>query len=80
MKRLILILMVLLGAVAAGCEEERALSPSGGRGLADTQADRHRRIETIFDMDTRMLQDDLDTFWLLDKNLRLTQWYVLDNE
>jgi hypothetical protein len=80
MKRLILLLMLLVGAFAAGCEEERALSPSGGRGLADTQAERHRRIETILDMDARMLQDDVDMFWLFDRNLRLTQWHVLDNE
>lgn len=80
MKRLIILLILCVGAFSAGCESERALSPSGGRGLTDTQRERHRRVLTILDMQSRMLQDDWDRVWLFDHPTRLTEWYVFANE
>jgi hypothetical protein len=77
MKRLILLMMLFVGALAAGCETERALSPSGGRGLADTQQERLQRVRSIQDVHMRMLTDDWDMIWLFDRNVRLSEWHVI---
>ncbi len=80
MKRLICLMILIVAAMTIGCESERRLSPSGGRGLTDTQHERHRRAFHIVDLQNRMLQDDWDMVWLFDRSTRLTEWHVYINE
>lgn len=68
MKRLLVLLVVLVGACLAGC------------GLVDSQQERKRRYKTITQLQGRMIIDDWDYFWLADRPSYLTSWHVRGNE
>lgn len=80
MKKLLIMAVLLTGAFAIGCKEEAALSVSGGRGVAYTQEERIRRIEMIADIQERMIQDDWDMIWLMDRSSALSEWHVYASE
>ncbi len=68
MKRLLVLLVVLAGACLAGC------------GLVDSQQERKRRYKTIVQLQSRMIVDDWDYFWLADKPSYLSPWQVRGNK
>jgi len=66
MKKILLLLAVLvcITTLMSGCE-----------GMADSYSDRMRRYKHIDDLQTRMLVDDWDYFWLYERNTYLSEWY-----
>jgi len=66
MKKILLLLAVLVcvTTLMSGCE-----------GMADSYSDRMRRYKHIDDLQTRMLVDDWDYFWLYERNTYLSEWY-----
>jgi outer membrane protein assembly factor BamE (lipoprotein component of BamABCDE complex) len=48
---------------------------SGCSGVGDSYSDRLRRGKHINDLQTRMLVDDWDYFWLYEHNTYLSEWY-----
>lgn len=68
MKRLLVLLVVLVGTCLAGC------------GLVDSHQERKRRYKTITQLQSRMIIDDWDYFWLADRPSYLTTWHVRGNE
>ena len=68
MKKTILLLLLVLGPVLAGC--------SKNSGMVASPAERNRRLSAIYDIDERQLVDDWDEFWLFDQNLKLSEWHV----
>ena len=51
-----------------------------GCGLADTENQRKLRYKHVVDANTRMLIDDWDHFWLMDRPSKLTHWHVRDRD
>jgi hypothetical protein len=47
----------------------------GCDGTVYTYEERQLRNRMIFDYNTRQAVDDWDYFWLMDRNLRGTQWH-----
>lgn len=69
-----IILIVLLCAVAifsSGCAK-----PGTVVGVADTNAERQDRMKEVKNIGWRQLVDDWDTFWLQDKDVRLSEYPV----
>jgi len=64
MKKFWIVLILLAQIVLSGCH-----------GLVDDYSARKRRIHEISDLQWRMLVDDSDYFWLLDRSSTLTQWH-----
>lgn len=61
---------VLIGAAAA------VLGLAGCSGMVKTFDDRLNTYSRVLDTDMRQLADDWDTFWLADRQYRLTEWYL----
>jgi hypothetical protein len=78
MKKLVLLMVVFVAvsALAAGCDDETALSLSDGNGMVDTKQQRRRRVAMIMDMNDRMIQDDIEETWFFDANSKLMPWEV----
>ena len=68
MKKLLVILILCSVMLMAGC------STSGYPTLVDSAQERSFRIDQIYDFQTRMLVDDWDSIWLIEKNTMLTYW------
>lgn len=49
---------------------------SGCNGMVKTYEERENTYSEVLDADARQFADDFDTFWLADRQYRLTQWYV----
>ena len=63
MKKQLLLLVLMLGSLLAGC------------GLVNSSADRERQYRQINNIQARMFVDDWDAIWLYEKNSGLTQWH-----
>ncbi len=63
MKKLLIVLVLCLGAFLGGC------------GLVDSSSDRGRRYDQINKMQWRMAVDDWDYFWLYERNTYLTEYH-----
>jgi len=66
MKSLLIAAVLVLCTFVVGCN-----CP----GLVDTRAERRNRQELIVNLNTRMMVDDWDFFWLMDRNSYLTYWH-----
>lgn len=64
MKKVLTIVVICLGMMMAGCST-----------LVNSPDERNRRISQIWDVETRMLVDDWDAFWLVDHNTRTTRYH-----
>lgn len=62
--------MVLLALCGA------AIAASSGCGRVDNFDERHHRIMQVWEHDLRALNDDWDSFWLVDRPSRLTRYPV----
>jgi hypothetical protein len=49
---------------------------TGCNGMVQTYEDRKNTYSRVLDTDTRQLVDDWDTFWMADRQTRLTEWYT----
>lgn len=49
---------------------------TGCNGMVKTYDDRLSMYSQVLDTDARQLVDDWDTFWLADRQYRLTEWYL----
>jgi len=81
MKKIVLVLVLVMGCFLAGCQTETSLSAGRTRGDAlatpgETMSERDLRIRQIVKQQFRMFVDDWDTFWLLDHSTRLSPWHV----
>ena len=65
MKKLLLLLALCLVTWTAGCT------------LTETPAERNRRIAHIWDLQSKMMVEDIDYFLLLDRNSNLSEWHTL---
>ena len=65
MKTLLIILTLLATTILAGCTGP----------LAESRADRSRRIKQITEMERRLIVEDWDVIWLNDRPTYLTQWH-----
>ncbi len=68
MKRLLLLLVVVVSTCLAGC------------GLVHTRQQRQRRFRTISALQARMIVDDWDYFWMLNRPSYLTEWHISATE
>jgi len=66
MKRLLILLALLVGTFMSGC----------AAGLVDSGPERSRRIRNTWALELRQMNDDWDSFWLVDKPSRMTYWHV----
>ena len=66
MKRLLVVLALLVASLLAGCAP----------GLVHTGAERERRHRNIVALEARQMNDDWDSFWLMDKPSRMTYWHL----
>ena len=66
MKRLLILLALVLAMFLSGC----------GPGMVDSAPQRKRRIRNIVALEFRQLNDDWDSFWMLDKPSRMTYWHL----
>ncbi len=66
MKKLILLLILVVGPVLAGC--------SNNSGMVDSSEERNRRLSAVSDINERQVVDDWDEFWLYDQNIKLSEW------
>ncbi len=60
----------LIGAAAT------LLGLAGCNGMVKTFDDRLNTYSRVLDTDMRQIADDWDTFWLADRQYRLTEWYL----
>lgn len=72
MKKFLLILLLVIGPVLAGC--------SRNSGLVESSDERNQRLAAVSDIHERQLVDDWDEFWLYDENLHLSDWHVFLGE
>jgi hypothetical protein len=63
MKKLLLALALLVGSLAIGCN------------LPTTAHERAVRYENIVGLQGRMVNDDWDAIWLMERNTRLSRWH-----
>ena len=61
-----LLLVILPATFLSGC----------AAGMVDTAPQRKRRIRNIVALEFRQLNDDWDSFWMLDKPSRMTYWHL----
>ena len=66
MKRLLILLALLVATVMSGC----------GPGMVHSAAERKRRHRNIATLEARQINDDWDTFWMVDRPSRLTYWHL----
>ena len=64
MKKCLMVLVLCLSGFLAGCT------------LVDTADERNRRIAQSWNLQERMMIDDIDAYLLLDRNSYLTPWYT----
>ena len=66
MKNLTILVVIFLiaGFLVSGCT------------LTETAAERRRRINQITELQMKMLVEDWDYFWLVERNTRTTQWHT----
>ncbi len=68
MKRWILCGFVVVAALLqAGC---------GGDGVGYTRRERLHRAKTVMEWDAKEYADDVDLFWQVDQNTRLSKWSI----
>jgi len=65
MKKLLLLLILCAASAVGGCS------------LNQDSKERQRRMANISDLQMRMLVDDWDHIWLMERNSRLTQWHPM---
>ena len=75
MKKLLIFLTLVFAGLSVGCEEGQRNPFVIGNGMVDTRAERERCIYIIENPMQRQFVDDSDYFWLLDRNMRLTEWH-----
>jgi hypothetical protein len=78
-KILTILLLVFLADLMIGCSKEDPLNPGAigaGEGVVESRAERRRRVTAISNLHERMIQDDLDEFWLFDTNSRLSRYDI----
>ena len=68
MKRLLILLALLVATFMSGC----------AAGMVDTASQRRRRHRNIAALEARQINDDWDSFWMLDKPSRMTYWHLRD--
>jgi len=49
---------------------------TGCSGVVKTPGERNNTLLRVMDMDARQLADDWDSFWLIDRQYRLTRWHT----
>ena len=64
MKKALILVVICLGMMMAGCAT-----------LVNSPEERDRRIHHIWSTETRMIVDDWDAFWLVDRNTRTTRYH-----
>lgn len=64
MKKLMALLVLCLGFSMTGCA-----------GLGETQPEANRRIKLQAQLESKMLNDDVQYMLLLERSSRLTQWH-----
>ena len=64
-KMLMLVVLLSAGFFSAGCET-----------LTRSSEDSIRQYSRVSDLNRRMLGEDIETFWLLERPSRLSQWYL----
>lgn len=69
MKKILIVLMLLVGSSLVGCV-------GAVRGVGETQQERSLRTRLIAKQQMRMLVDDWDYLWLVDKPSSLTAYRV----
>jgi hypothetical protein len=62
MKTFLLLLALLAGGMVVGC------TPT------ETAAERNHRINSVWEMDLREMNEDWDRIWLLERNEKDNQW------
>lgn len=63
MKKALLALILLAGAVLTGC------------GMVDSYAEREQRYKNITRLQMRQAVDDWDYIWMYERNNHMTQWH-----
>ena len=66
MKRLLVLLALLVATFMSGC----------AAGMVDAGSQRKRRYHNITALEARQINDDWDSFWLMDKPSRMTYWHL----
>lgn len=64
MRKSLLLLVLACSMFASGCAT-----------LTETPVERDRRILNGWSLDTKMMTEDWDQFWLVDRSSMLTQWH-----
>ncbi|OQB82965.1 MAG: hypothetical protein BWX88_03664 [Planctomycetes bacterium ADurb.Bin126] len=64
MKKLLVLLALCLVTLAAGCT------------LTETPMERNRRIVHMWDIQSKMMVEDIDYFLLLDRSSNLSEWHT----
>ncbi len=76
MKHLLILLVLVVGSVCAGCSCGGASrSEYGCPTLVESRQERNTRIADICNLQARMLVEDWDYLWLAERNSYLTQWH-----
>jgi len=78
MKTFFMVLVLVLSGLVAGCQQQNgsSLAATGTQGLLDSTDQRNRRHANIDNVNTRMLVDDWDMFWLYERSSSLTPYIV----
>lgn len=63
---ILMITLATMAGLAAGC----------GDGMAKTRRERAEEYRHVVESDMKQLNDDLDSFWLMDRPSRLSWWRV----
>ena len=64
MKKLLIVLVLLLGCFMGGCD-----------GVMYNRRGRSFRNSMIVNHQSRVLVDDIDYFWLFERNTRFSEWH-----
>ena len=65
MKRALMVLTILAACLMQGCAMESTV---------DSSHEVQHRFSQITDLQMRMLVEDINTFWLLERNTKLSYW------
>ena len=63
MRKLLIVVVVFVGTLLVGCD-----------GVADSHAERKLRMERIGRLQGKMIMDDSDFIWMLDRSTRLSKY------
>jgi hypothetical protein len=66
----------LLGFAGCAAGAVALVAVSSGCSMAESQAQRAHRIETVVDYDARGLVEDIDYALMIDHPSRLTKWHI----